>query len=92
MSHVRIKTTYQEQNGNWGEVVDKILYAHHNDTCDIVCIYDENGKVIFCFEDTLRNNIMDAITRLAYYWKEDGFKLIDGVEHMNVEDRKKINI
>ena len=42
MSHVRVKTEYQVE-GAYGSTEKKILYAHHNNSCDVVTFFDEDG-------------------------------------------------
>jgi hypothetical protein len=90
MSHCRLKTTYNEM-GAYGSVDKKTLYAHHNNSCDIVSFYDENGNFLFCVEDTMDNNLFDAIKRLFYAWEDArANKLMEGVEHMEPEEFNKI--
>lgn len=43
-------------------------------------IYEEDGTVLFCVEDTERNNLFDAIQRLYAPFNKDG-KLIENVEY-----------
>ena len=86
MSHYRLKTNYNTE-GHYGSTENNTLYAHHNLTCDIVTFYDEDGEFIMAVPDTLDGNILEAINKL--YAPFDNDKLVDGVEYMNEEDRKK---
>lgn len=87
MSHIRVKTEYNVET-EYGALEKRTLYAHHNNTCDVVTFYDENGKELFSFDDTIENNLMDAINRLCIpHNSPNNFK--DGVEYMNAEDRSK---
>lgn len=63
MSHYIVKTTYKTE-GAWGETEDNTLYALHNNTCDIVSYYDDNGRFIMAVPDTIDTNIVDAINLL----------------------------
>lgn len=81
MSHIRIKTTYQESDGR-GLAIAKTIYADHNLSCDVITIYDSEGDVIFSFEDTEPNNLFDAIKRLVFPFKENR-ELADGVDYCN---------
>ncbi len=89
MSHVRLKTTYNEE-GSYGSVDQYVLYAHHNNSSDYVTFYDEKGNVILVVPDTLDNNLLDAINRL-YAPNKEGLHhngLIDKVEYMDKNDRE----
>jgi hypothetical protein len=93
MSHYYLKTEYQEEEYYSGGMDYKKhkLYAHHNNSCDIVTIKDEKGNVILCFNDTVDNNIFDAIGNLLWAWDDArASKLTEGVEHMTKEEREKI--
>ena len=87
MSHVRIKTTF-EVSAPFGTTETKTLYAHHNNSCDVVTFYDDSGKFMFSFEDTMPNSLMHAIHRLCELRRD----LMPGVEFMNDEDVKKCNL
>jgi hypothetical protein len=64
---------------------------HHNLSCDIVSFYDEKGNFLFCVEDTMDNNLFDAIKRLFYAWEDVmAGKLVEGVEHMDPSEFDKI--
>ncbi len=79
MSHIRVKTKYNVE-GAYGSVEEKVLYADHNNSCDVIGFYDEKGEPILFVEDTMDNNLLDAINRLYMpYTKED--KLDEGVEY-----------
>ena len=88
MSHYRVKTKYNEE-GAYGSVDEKVLYAHHNLSCDYVTFFDENGNVIMTVPDTMDNNILDAINRLYMPFKKDNI-LDEGIEFMNADDKAKI--
>lgn len=93
MSHYYLKTEYQEEEYYSGGMnyVKKKLYAWHNNSCDIVTIRDEAGNTILSFNDTVDNNILDAINRLLWAWDDAReSKLTEGVEHMEYEEHKKI--
>ena len=79
MSRYRVKTEYITQ-GAYGSSEKNILYAEHNNSCDIITFYEEDGTVLFCVEDTERNNLFDAIQRLYSPFNKDG-KLIENVEY-----------
>lgn len=63
MSRIRVKTDYQIEV-EYGRTENKTLYAEHGNSCDIVTFYDENGAYLFSIQDTVENNLMDAIKRL----------------------------
>jgi hypothetical protein len=88
MSHYRLKTTYNEM-GAYGSLDKKTIYAHHNLSCDIVSFYDEKGNHILSVEDTMDNNILDAINKLYAPWKESQ-QLMKGIEYMEPEEFKLI--
>ena len=58
------KVSYNEV-GNYGEIESKTLYCGYNRSCDVTTVYDENGEVILCFDDTLGDNLFDAILKLC---------------------------
>jgi len=87
MSHYRLKTKYQIE-GPYGSREEKTLYAHHNLGCDVVSFYDQDGTFLFCVEDTVENNLFDAISRLFYPWDQDGEGLRPGVDHIKPEEFK----
>lgn len=90
MSHVRVKTEYQVE-GAYGSTEKKILYAHHNNSCDVVTFFDEDGTYLFSVGDTIDNNLMDAINRLYVPHKNDK-ELNDNVQYMNADDMLKCGI
>jgi len=93
MSQTYLKTEYQEEAyyGAGCYYEKHKLYARHNNSCDIVTIRDENGNTILSFNDTVDNNILDAINRLLWAWDDASVsKLTEGVEHMDKEEREKI--
>jgi hypothetical protein len=83
MSHIRVKTEYQVQ-GAYGSTEKRTLYAHHNNSCDVVTFFDEDGTYLFSVEDTMDNNLMDAINRL--------YALDDNVQYMDADDRSKCGL
>ena len=89
MSHFRVKTTYQEQ-GAYGAMETKTLYCWHSNTSDTVSFYNEKGECIMCVEDTVENNLLDAINRVYSPFKDMNNTLEEGVEWMDAEDRKII--
>ncbi len=91
MSHYRFKTTYQTQ-GSFGSTETHILYANHNECADIITFYYEDGEILFTVEDTMQNNLFEAIERLYMPFRGEESKLDPMVEQMNDEDRKKCGI
>ena len=91
MSHYRLKTTYQTQ-GCYGSTETHTLYANHNECADLVTFYDEDGEIMFTVEDTINNNLFDAIKRLFIPFKDNGQSLLPLVEQMDADDRKKCGI
>ena len=63
MSHIKIKTEYQDE-GLYNKIEKKWLYADHNLSNDIVSFYDEKGKLLFAINDSISNNMIDALNRL----------------------------
>lgn len=90
MSHIKVKTEYQV-SGAYGSTEKKTLYAHHNNSCDIVTFFDEDGTYLFSVEDTMDNNLMDAINRL-YAPNKNSSELDDNVQYMNTDDKLKCDI
>jgi hypothetical protein len=91
MSHVRVKTEYQIQ-GAYGSTEKRTLYAHHNNSCDVVTFFDEDGTYLFSVEDTMDNNLMDAINRLYAPHKNTSGELNENVQFMDVDDRSKCGL
>jgi hypothetical protein len=92
MSHIRVKTTYNVM-GAYGEVEKHTLYAHINNSCDIVDFYDEDGSRLFSVEDTMKNNLLDAINRLFIPYKSArDSSLNDGIEYMDEKDKEKCGL
>lgn len=93
MSHTYAKTKYKEEiyyGSSCGEE-EHILYVHHNHSCDITSFFDEKGKYILSFPDTLKNNIFDAMKKLNFPFKETwNGELAEGVEKLTPEDFKII--
>jgi hypothetical protein len=84
MSHLYTKIQYC-QEGSFGSFDEHTLYCHHNDCCDIVTFYRENGEPIFSFEDTLAGNIFDKMVEIIHDWnpeKNQNVKL-QTIEEMN---------
>jgi len=90
MSHIRVKTKYQVQ-GAYGSTEKRTLYAHHNNSCDVVTFFDEDGTYLFSVEDTIDNNLMDAINRL-YAPHKNSSELDDNVQYMDADDRSKCGL
>lgn len=63
MGQTRLKTTYNEIS-LYGATEQKTIYLRYNSSCDIVTILDENGCNVFSFDDTMDNNMFDAIQKL----------------------------
>lgn len=89
MSHIRVKSKYIEE-GSWGSEIEKTIFVHHNLSCDIVTVYDENGNTIFNFSDAVKNNLYDAIVRSAGVVNHG--ELPNGVEYMDDDDCKLCRI
>jgi uncharacterized membrane protein len=83
MSHVRVKTKYNVEAA-YGSTEEQTLYVHHNNSSDYVTVYDNEGKELFSFDDTMRNNLLDAIVRAA--GPVNHGELPEGVEYMNEQD------
>lgn len=84
MSSIWIKTEYEE-SGSDGSMDKKTLYCRHNNTVDVTLFYDEKGNIIFSYEDTGNNNLMDAILRLRSPF--NGKELDSDVSYMTSEER-----
>lgn len=91
MSSVRVKTEYHIQ-GAYGSTEKRTLYARHNNSCDVVTFYDEDGAYLFSVEDTMDNNLMDAINRLYTPHKNTSGELAEGVQFMDADDRAKCGL
>jgi len=89
MSHIKVKTKYVEEGEYW-TAIEKTLYVHYNLVSDYVTVYDDSGKVLFSFNDTMRNNLYSAILRSAGPVKQG--ELPEGVTFMDETDCKKIGI
>tara|TARA_R110000765_G_scaffold26628_2_gene64891 strand:- start:3108 stop:3398 length:291 start_codon:yes stop_codon:yes gene_type:complete len=93
MSSYYLKTKYFDEEMIGPGAVDNVehtLYAWVHNTCDIMTYYDENFEnPSLCFNDTVRNNIVDAIVRLDGPWK-DSQNLAEGVEHCTPEEVRKM--
>ena len=90
MSHYRIKTEYHEE-GSYGSVDRRTLYAHHNMSCDYVAFYDDNGDCLFEVPSTLDNNLIDAINRLYNAFDSNG-KLNNDIEYSNSDELEKLKM
>ena len=90
MSRTLVKTKYNVTNG-FGSIETHVLHAVHNNSTDIVTFFDENGKVLFTVEDTIENNLIDAIKRLYRPFDESngGQELLEAVEEMESDDIEK---
>ena len=84
MSHERLKTKYYEE-GPYGTKEERILYVDHNDTCDVVTFYDDEGFSFFSVADTIDNNLFNAIVKL-YLPKKDGDETIEYVSGKELDD------
>lgn len=91
MSHLRIKTEYNEE-GAYGATEKHALYAHHNLSCDQVSFYNEKGECILTICDSVSNNLLDAINRLNFPHKDIHGTLNDNIQCMTAEDFKIVNI
>ena len=87
MSHLRVKTKHEVQ-GPYGSTELRVLYAHHNNSSDVVQFFDHNGKFLFSVDDTTKNNLFDAINRLYTPQRRDG-ELNEGIEYMDSVDNIK---
>lgn len=86
MSRYRVKTEYVTM-GAYGSYDKHILYAEHNNSCDIITFREEDGTILFCVEDTEKNNLFDAIERLYAPFNKDG-SLIENVEYYSEIEKK----
>ena len=90
MSHYYFKTTYKE-TADYASEREYTLYVNHNNSCDIVCFYDEKGDCMLCVEDTLHPNILDAMVKLMWAWKDARNNILeDGVQQMTPDEIDKI--
>lgn len=89
MSRIRLKTKYKT-SGVYGTTEERILYAVHNNSSDIVTFYHEDGDVLMTIEE-IDDNMFEAIAKLWAPYKNRS-ELIDGVEHMNEIDMKICDI
>jgi hypothetical protein len=88
MSRHLVKTEFTEM-GSYGSRDKQVLYAEHNNSCDIVSFYyGEKMEYLFSVEDTEQNNLMDAIKRL-YAPFEKNQELVANVEHWTPEEKVK---
>lgn len=90
MSHTKVKTTYQVE-GPYGSSEERVLYCHHNHTCDYMTFYDSDGQVqeMFFQEWSEGNDLWDAMIRLWSPFDGDwGQKLREGVEYYEGEPWK----
>lgn len=88
MSHVRVKTKYYEE-GPYGSEIERTLFVHHNNSTDYVYVYDDEGKCILSFNDTIKNNLYDAIVKAAGVVNHG--ELPDGLEYMAPEESDIVN-
>lgn len=44
---------------------EEYLYCKVNRSCDVTTFYWEDGRTIFAYEDTAKNNLLEAINRLG---------------------------
>jgi len=70
MSHKFTKIKYKEE-GAFGSTKERTLYCRQNKSCDITCFYNDKGECIFCFEDTLDDNIFEKMVELINNWKDN---------------------
>lgn len=88
-------TTYRKVNynevGNYGGIETKTLYCGYNRSCDVITVYDENGKVILCFDDTLENNLFDVILKLCGNDWEKESEPLTHEEYLNIFGIKFVN-
>ena len=86
MSRTCYKTTYNE-TGPYYSTLKKTMYVEHCHSSDTVSFYDEEGRMLLCVEDTVENNMLDAINRLyGPFKKNDGEELKEGVEKIFKKD------
>jgi len=85
MSHSRYKTKYFEE-GAYGETIENTLYVDYNNSCDIVSFYNENFDLILTVQDTVNNNLMEAMIKI---WNHNDENPHQDVEHWTIEDQQK---
>ena len=90
MTHLMIKTTYQQIRDN-DLTEQKTIYAHHDNVNDVISFYDENGIKFLCVDIRHESNVLDAINRL-YNPSKNLSKLDDGIEYANDNDLKKCGL
>ena len=89
MSRIRLKTKYKTL-GAYGTTEERILYAVHNNSSDVVTFYHEDGDVLMTIEE-IDDNMFEAISRLWAPWKDKN-QLNETVEYMNEIDMKICDI
>lgn len=91
MGSLNVKIKYNEE-GAYGSVDEKTLYVTHSRSSDYVSVYDNEGKMLFCYDGTMNNNILEAIISACSPYllndADNGFR--PGVELMTSEDEARI--
>lgn len=90
MGVINVKTEF-EVMGNYGAIEKKTLYVRHYSSSDTVCFFDEDGKFIFAVEETIKNNILAAITRLSAPYNQK-FELEDNIQQMDKDEIDKCKL
>lgn len=87
MSHIRYKTKYNVEV-EYGKIEERIVYVDYNNSIDIATFYDEDGEKLFVVQDTVDNNLIDAIIRLY----EQNPLTNNSVEYMTKDDLEKCKL
>lgn len=84
MSSIYQKIKYRE-SGEYGSIIEKILYVHQNNSSDITTFYNENGDFLLSFEDTLGDNIFEKMVEVIKNWKEN-----NNIENVKYDEWDKV--
>lgn len=83
MSKFGLKIKYKEE-GSYGSIEEHTLFCISNGCNDITTFYDENGSIIFLFNDTIDDNIFDKMIELYKNWRNN-----PNVTLMNIDEFNK---
>lgn len=82
MSHKYEKIKYYEE-GAYGSTEEHTLFCHHNNSCDVVTFYYEDGTPIFSFGDTMERNLFNKMIEIITNWKDN-----PNIENMSIDEKK----
>lgn len=69
--------------GAYGSTETHILFCKHNNICDVVTFYYDDGTPIFSFGDTMEGNLFDKMVELINNWKDNS-----NIENMGIDEQK----